>query len=421
MKKLITLSVAFSMVAGFVNAQVVNDSVIMGAGYANQVWYSMANDEQGNSPKASWDIAFEMNDVYSSVLVNAVIGVDCWVYPNGDTSDWGNVDTAGIGSWPKLYNSTKSWSAGALNVNADPGNQNDIGWGQYNPATHVITGDSIYILKLADGSYKKLWIESLKSSVYYFKYANLDGTSSQSKTMAKADYSGKNFGYYSLQNNAAANREPAADDWDITFTQYKVIFYIPQAFAQTVTGVLGNKNTSLIKAYPVNDPATFTSYSNQSFASEIDIIGYDWKVFDMNQGKYFMEDSTVYFIKDGNDDVWKLLFTGFVSAEGKTIFSKENLTSSNGIFGPENKNFISVYPNPANSGYLQVVYDLPANTRNAVISLSDMSGKTLRTETIGNAGFGSHTMDIAGINNGIYLVSVQTGNGTSTQKVVVNK
>jgi hypothetical protein len=58
MKKTILASL---LAAGFINAnaQAVTDTVAVGASYANHVWYSLANDEQGNAPKNNWDIAFD--------------------------------------------------------------------------------------------------------------------------------------------------------------------------------------------------------------------------------------------------------------------------------------------------------------------------------------------------------------------------
>eukprot|EP01035_Chromulina_nebulosa_P015028 gene15028-19897_t len=147
--------------ATFSFAQAVNDSVFLGAQYANQVWYSLANDEQGTSAKNNWDIAFEINSITSSILLNSANGNTLWVYPKSDITGWNAIDTTGITTWPKLYNSDLAWEMGAFNVNIDPFDAADLGWGVYNTSNHQVVGDSLYVIKLSNGAYKKLWIEKL--------------------------------------------------------------------------------------------------------------------------------------------------------------------------------------------------------------------------------------------------------------------
>lgn len=413
MKKLLT-SLTLLLVATFSFAQAVNDSVMLGAQYANQVWYSLANDEQGSSPKNNWDIAFEINSITSSILLNSANGNTLWVYPKSDITGWSTMDTSGIGTWPKLYNSDLAWEAGAFNVNIDPFDAADLGWGVYNTNNHQVVGDSLYIIKLSNGTYKKLWIEKLASSVYTFKYGNLDNTGETTKTIAKADYTGKNFGYFSIQNEAAANREPLAANWDLTFTQYTA--FVPIAY--TVSGVLTNKTTGSVKVYPVNNPSTYKAYTSHTFGDAINTLGWAWKTYNMGIGAYVIEDSTVYFIKDGNDDVWKLIFTGFASTNGKFVFSKEKLTSSVGINNPAKNNFFTLYPNPASAGTVSVVMDMDAD---ATVNIMDMSGKVLTTQALQGNGLSTHALNTQGLANGLYMVQVAMDGDVFTQKLVINQ
>src|SRR5690606_33339597 len=112
MKKLILTSFLGLGIAVMANAQT-SDTVRIGAGYANQVWYSLANDEQGSAPKDNWDLAFDIQSIMSSIHVNTVAGVTLWGYPNGDITDWGSVDTTGLSGWGSRNNSDTSWSLGA--------------------------------------------------------------------------------------------------------------------------------------------------------------------------------------------------------------------------------------------------------------------------------------------------------------------
>ncbi len=131
MKTRLILTALTVFVGQAVSAQSVTDTVAQGAGYANQVWYSLADDDQGSAAKTSWDIAFEMNGINSSIIINSANTVRLWTYPNGDTSDWSTVDTTGLSTWSSLYNDETDWSRGAFNVTADPDNDFDLGWGIY--------------------------------------------------------------------------------------------------------------------------------------------------------------------------------------------------------------------------------------------------------------------------------------------------
>jgi hypothetical protein len=103
MKKQLLTALLLSTGMG-VNAQT-NDSVLLTGGYANQVWYSLQNDEQGSATKNNWDLAFDMKAITSSIHINAVAGISLWAYPKSNLSGWTTVDTNGLSTWVKRYNS----------------------------------------------------------------------------------------------------------------------------------------------------------------------------------------------------------------------------------------------------------------------------------------------------------------------------
>ncbi len=61
-----------------------------------------------------------------------------------------------------------------------------------------MVGDSLFIIKAGNGSYKKLWIKRLAANVYTFSYADLDGNNQMDKSITKTDFTGKNFAYFSF-------------------------------------------------------------------------------------------------------------------------------------------------------------------------------------------------------------------------------
>lgn len=419
MKKQILSILMAGAAAMTVNAQtVVSDSVALGAGYANQVWYSLANDEQGSAAKDNWDLAFDVVNVMSTIHINSAAGVMLWNYPKDDKSGWATVDTNGLSTWSPRYNTDTSWAVGAMGAYADPSNGFDLDWGVYDLSTHIITGDSIYIIKLVNGDFKKLFIEKLAGGTFYFKFANLDGSNEVSEQVNKSQFTDKNLGYYSIVNKTAVNREPNRDKWDLVFTQYTGFIPIPY----TLTGVLHNRNVSVAKATNIPNKTSYTNWQAHSFSSAINTIGYDWKKH-IGGGVYAVQDSLVYFVaveQQSGGDIWKLIFTGFTATDGKFVFDKQRLATSSVSDVEGNTGTMALYPNPSNGGNVQVVYSVAPGSKTAVLNVTDMTGRTVFVQPLDNSA-GLHTYALPNaFGSGLYIVSVTTDAGRVQQKLVVN-
>jgi hypothetical protein len=418
MKKLLLLGSALTVCSAAMHAQSVIDTVSVGAGYANQTFYNLSTGTKSSVPKNTWDLSFDATAFGSSVQVNSATGTMIWTYPNGDINSWNTVDTAGLSSWTPQYNSDTSWAIGAFDKGADATNPIDLGWGIYSTTTHIITGDSLFVIKLSNGDYKRLWIKNLSSGIYNFVYANLDGTSEQTATVDKANYANKNFGYYSIVSGAALDHEPAQTaNWDLLFTQYTA--FLPMAY--TVTGVLSNKGVQVAKLSGIANVATYNNYQTQTYQTAINTIGYDWKSF--TGTAYAIEDSTLYFVKTADTDVWKMVFTGFDgSSTGNTMFSKEKLNTVLAI--DEHAHIIaslSIYPNPVAAGAnVNVAFDLQKGSSNANLTIVDISGRILFNQTVNvNNGFSAVAIPTQGLKAGLYLVSLSVDGKKATQKVIV--
>lgn len=409
---MILLSVFFST-----KAQVVTDTVSVGAGYTDEVWYSLENGIQGTQPRGNWDIAFSITGFTATIMTNSANGIQLWTYPNGDTSAWSSVDTTGMSAWAQNWNSDTSWALGAFSANASTSDPYDLGWGIYNQVTHYVIGDSLYVIQLANGDYKKLWIEQLASSSYYFKYANLDGTNEVSASIKKSDYASKNFAYYSLETGSESDREPATTDWDLVFTKYTT--FIPTAYG--VSGVLTNAGIENVDVRDV-DESTYDDWEAQTFSTRINEIGYDWKTFDMGTFSYIIEDSTVYFVKAKSGGIWKLVFIGFGgSTDGNFIFTKEKI----GTVGLEDQlnqtsATIALYPNPVSNGNVTVVYDLEESVNQATVKVYDVMGKLVYQQKSSNSsGLNKHKIDLNNIKAGAYIVVLEFDNTQLHKKLIV--
>ncbi len=60
----------------------VYDTLVMGSGYANDVYYHFKNKTVKSVPRNNWDIAFKVNIMSASILANTTIGNTLFTYPN---------------------------------------------------------------------------------------------------------------------------------------------------------------------------------------------------------------------------------------------------------------------------------------------------------------------------------------------------
>ncbi len=392
-------------------AQQVSDMISLGAGYTNSVFYSLGNGEVSNVTNEDWDIAFNTSLMGVDIRINGGKGVELYTYPNGDTSDFATVDTAGITSWVQNYNSSESWDVGAFNAGAN-GGAFDYGWGVYNTVSHYVTGDSVFVIKTLSGDYKKIWIESLASGNYNYKYANLDNTGMVSETIQLSSYSTKNYFYYSLDNGAIIDREPAKSDWDFVATKYMAPQ--PQGGYYPSTGILMNRGLKTREARSTD--VTIASWSNFPEEEAIDVIGFDWKSFNTNTFTYYIETDLSYFVTDKAGNIWQIIFTGFGgSANGNIDFTKEMISA---VSIEENFGInLGIYPNPA-SGQVTLLYD-NLNEDLATITIHDLQGKMVYSSQFSGEGFNKQILDVSFLNSGIYNVLITTKNRVGSQKLVI--
>ena len=217
-------------------------------------------------------------------------------------------DTTGIGSWPVLTNSYQTWMTGAFEAGRDTSDDFDFGWGYYDMATHLISGDSIYILKTVNGNYKAISIDGIASGVYTVTFSDLDKSNKVTKTFDRSTYSNRNFFYYSIDNDATKDLEPATQDWDILFTRFLTIF--PGFGAYPVAGVLTNigVEVSQVEFNPGATPSLADTV-NFPMSADISTIGYDWK--SAGPSGTVIHDTIVYYVKDQAGTINELKMTGY--------------------------------------------------------------------------------------------------------------
>lgn len=423
MKKqiLFIASLTFSLLSF---GQVTTETVSIGASGANQVWYNLEEGIKATHPLAEWDIAFHIGSLMDAgVHVNESSGRSLFLYPGDLEDDWNNVDTTGM-VWEALYNSPTRWNQGAFNSVRDLNNQYDYGWGEYVQAMHGVKGNKIFILKLSEEVYKKLAITKLSDAgtTYYFKYANLNGSDEVERTVDKSSYNDNVLVYYSFDNDEVLVREPGIEDWDLVFTNYSDWAANPftgELEIHGVSGVLSHPEVEIAQVDGVEDVDTYSDWEGASYSSDINVIGYDWKEFDMDIFQYVFAENRVYFVKSNVGEVWKLIFTGYGGAgNGNMIFTKEKLTSLGVSNNEMTKAEVFVYPNPASSTVSLLLNNM-ANEESS-IQFVNMQGQVVyQNEVKGATNFEVKNITIDNLDAGVYFVNVSSGTQVVTQKLII--
>lgn len=429
------------------NAQTwVTDSVEMGAGYANDIFYNLSTGDSVGNPGNNWDIAFQINkfgdpSFNASIRANhAKTGRKVEVYSlhmavNATTfAAISASDTVGKTSRNmQLMNIDTSWGEGAFTQNRDLTDLFDFGWGKYQgPPNHDLVGDSVYLVKV-NGTPYKLWVQQYISMVdtligYKFRVANWDNTMDNSVYVKKKDYPDRLFVYYDIATNTFINREPNRNNWDLMFTQYYKkdpnggpMMGGPMPI--TFTGVLHNLKVTVAEVKTADpDTVKHTNYLG-SFSPEINAIGDDWKKTVGSPPSSYAMDTVTYFVRSFNSQEYiQIKFTQFTGTIGgapaKIVFDKRVVGVTTVKDVTNNVSTYAIVPNPAtNDANFAVEVKEQGEAR---LMVSDITGKVMLSRMVnlkkGLNAFGINTSEYAA---GTYIITIGNGSWKISDKLII--
>lgn len=414
-------------------AQTVNDSVSIGTGYANAVFYRLDDGVRTSVSNTNWHLAFAVrpsafpnNPMLGVVLRhNSQAGVKVYRVPGKTAADFNAaLDTTGMNTWKPLVDTDSTWEAGAFNAGKSS-NPFNFGWGTYDQISHDVTGDSLYLLKLPGNVYKKFIIEKVAyDTLWVCKNADLGaGSTAFTLQINKKAYLGKLFAYFDAVNNVAMDREPMGNSWDLMFARYAAFAVqgpvtIPD---YPSTGVLANAGVTVAEARGVNKNTVSNAQYADKYSSRINEIGFDWKNPPAGPppAGWTIVDSLCYFVKARNNMIYKIFFTGFSgSATGTYYFTKSSLATSVKEAQPFASS-LSVYPNPAVAESKIVFYNEQKPTQQ-IITLMDINGRELmKKETEAVAGMNEISLDLSSLRSGLYIIGVVADGYINTQRIMV--
>lgn len=418
MKQFLTAIFAITLYQLGIAQVTANDSVSLGAGNAQMVFYSLATGTKTTGSNTDWHLAITVRATQfpnsplggTTIRINEANGVRAIYVPNADAATFSTVDTTGWQSWRKLHDSDTAVDEGALNGNRSA-NIFDFGWGVYNSGSHNVVGDSLYLIQLPTGELKKFLVENLdKDTAFNLKYSNIDNSNLQTLKISKKNYQGKQFVYLNLLTNTVEDKEPLASAWDLQFLKYGANDVIPDT-SYPVVGVWANKNAQVAEARGVD--LASNNYQTYTFSDNLNAIGWDWKSFNNQTFQYEIEDSLAYFVQTQAGPVYKVIFTGYSgSAAGKISFYTE-LATATGIETLDMPTIV-LFPNPS-SGYLNIA---AGNSAINSVVVTDLSGRVLLNEIASGT---VHTITKTELPSGFYVANINVDGQTIAKRFVVSK
>lgn len=438
---LLIAAVAFGLQS---NAQTwVSDSVEMGAGYANDVFYNLKTGSKKTQVANDWDLAFQMNK-FGDPMFNATVranhikrkvevyslhmAVNATTFAAVSASDTNGKTSRTM----QLMNVDTSWGEGAFYQNRDKTDLFDYGWGEYQGApNHDLQGDSLYLVKV-NGTPYKIWIQqyiSLGDTVgYKFRIAALDNSMDNSVFVKRKNYPDRIFVYYDIASNSFVNREPSQYDWDIVFTQYAKIDPAggpmmggpsPIAF----TGVLQNIRVKIAKL-KTTQPDT-AKYNNLStYSAQTNTIGDDWKFPVGSPPTGYALDTVTYFVRSSNvQEYIQLKFTRFDGASGpntgKILFDRRSVGTTTVADVKNNVSSYAIVPNPA-VGDASFAADVKEAVKGARLLVTDITGKVMLNSVVDlQEGMNAFRINTANFAAGTYVISLSNGSWKVADRLIV--
>lgn len=275
----------------------ITTQVELGGNYASQIYYDLeTNSILRQNNREVWDLAFESGDNGFHILLNESRIMAAALSNETDiialTSDasltysWdfhtGNLDSTAIGDWQSLG---KVYAI-------------DLGTG----------------LSGANLGKKKLKVVFVSASEYQIQFADLSSSTIQTFTIPKSSTSG--FTYFSMTGSGALmDIEPNKETWDLVFTAYCHVFDIHTPYS--VVGVLSNRYG--VKVQEVSVPFDEMKYSDiveSTFKDRINVIGYDWKTYNFDNGTYVVSSNRTFVVKTVLGRYYKLRFVDYYDQNG---------------------------------------------------------------------------------------------------------
>ncbi len=275
--------------------------VDMGETYDYQYFISLEQQKVVHVSRVdAWDIAFESGLTQHAVFLNGGMGMAAFNTHKTKFEDVGYADT---------NQSKNAWIYDAANGSID---SSAIGeWKDKN---------EVYLIRLNESGkqIRKMQIQYEDALEYKVLVGDVNSISGLLISIPKDGNC--NYTYFSFsQLSTVDNIEPSKTSWDLQVTRYHYTFWDQNPPLQyLVNGFLLNPTAT--SAY--KDSLTAYASIDQNFALSVplsanrDVIGFDWKTYNIDKGIYTIVSKYNYIVHNQNDHTFKLHFLDYYSSLG---------------------------------------------------------------------------------------------------------
>ncbi|HEY9047360.1 MAG TPA: HmuY family protein, partial [Ohtaekwangia sp.] len=289
-----------------------------GSSAGNSVFVDFSNNQQTPVARSSWDLGFYMGDDFRVILNNTTTAT-ARVIDKNDLTTVVASDSTPASNWSLGFDAASF----ALVDNV----LGDLSQTVIASVSATDADNKVYIINRGTGGsiaarpwYKVRILR--KSDGYTLQYARINETTYKSIDVTKD--SNYTFKYISF-DNGAVSVAPEKDQWDIEWT-YAVYetdnggTMIPYAFSDLVyiNAKGGVTAAQILNTESVTyDTFTSSNLTGIAFASNIDVIGSNWRVTSPAASAGVKTDR-FYLVKDGAGNIYKLKFVSFHPNDGGT-------------------------------------------------------------------------------------------------------
>jgi hypothetical protein len=317
-----TATVSFSPIVSEGQQMTLNGIISseLGSSAGNSVFVDFSSNQQTAVDRKSWDLGFYSGDAFRVIINNttaaSVIAVEATNLAEVTAE---NVDTDGLGL---------GQGAGTFDIIDDV--TGDLTKTAMKEISATEADNKVYVINrtggfgIVDAPENLIKLRVLRDGAgYKVQYAPL--TSSEFTEIKVAKSATNDFTYVSFTTNSVVDVAPAREKWDIewTYSIYKAPQGIPYAYSDLVF-INSRGGVSAVQVLE-----TTVSYNNFAasnvadlkFDGQRDVIGSSWRVTSVPPGStdvVGVRTDRYYVVKDAYDNVYKLRFINFHSADGGT-------------------------------------------------------------------------------------------------------
>lgn len=278
---------------------ILTSTVNLESNYKWQFFYDLkTNSFVGQNLKTSWDLGFETSANGYRIILNTSKAM--FARNTGITNFSEVSDTIGFAT-------NKNWDEAS-------GNLDSTAIGDWKNTNNVYLIDRGYNETGVHQGFQKIQFQSVDANKYVVRFSQLNGTGDITLQINKDSI--YNFTFLSFNTGSTLIVEPPKATWDLAFTQYTHIFYDQPVTPYLVTGCLLNRynTTAIVDSLHSFSAIDFSTIENFALSSNINSIGYDWKIF--TNGTYVTNPQMNYIIKDSEGFYYKLHFIDFYNNAG---------------------------------------------------------------------------------------------------------